>query len=277
MLHDAFKTASFRNDNASNLKGSNEDQEVRATSFACGSTQGHTKIALPVVTVMVKGTGGRDWLKTNALLDPGSNRSFCSMELVKMLSVQGTPQSLSLDTLNKVSQVHTLVVSLDISGTIGKTHAMKSFCLPKVNALREFPTLRDSCATHEDLKMFKHLKDIPVPRVHKGDVTIRIGQDAPHVLAPLEMRHGMDGEPYAVRTCLGWTINGPLSGGTPTTAVSNFVQGSLESQVERFWKLDTVDLSNDRTMSFDDKRAIRTWNDSISLVDGHYQLDIPFK
>ncbi|XP_038060160.1 uncharacterized protein LOC119731170 [Patiria miniata] len=30
-------------------------------------------------------------------------------------------------------------------------------------------------------------------------------------------------------------------------------------------------------MSLDDKKAVKTWNDSVNLVDGHYQLDIPFK
>ena len=276
MLHGAFQGASSRNDIVPRGESS-DDQKVGATSLACGSTQEHSKVALPVVAVMVKGTGSGEWLKTHALLDPGSNGSFCSMELVKMLSVQGTSQSLSLDTLNTNSQVQTLVVSLDISGTIGKAHARKSFCIPKIHALREFPTLRDSCATHEDLKKFEHLRDIPVPCVAKEGVTILIGQDAPQVLVPLEVRRGMEGEPYAVRTCLGWTVNGPLADGIPAAAVSSFVQGGLESQVERFWKLDTTDLSDDRTMSLDDKKAVKTWNDSIILVDGHYQLDIPFK
>ena len=30
-------------------------------------------------------------------------------------------------------------------------------------------------------------------------------------------------------------------------------------------------------MSVNDKRAVKIWNDSVILADGHYQLDIPFK
>ncbi|XP_038066468.1 uncharacterized protein LOC119736528 [Patiria miniata] len=275
LLHGVFQRANSEDGGAP--KESPDDQKVGATSLACGSSQEHSKIALPVVAVMVRGAGSGEWLKTNALLDPGSNRSFCSMELVKMLGVKGTPQSLSLDTLNENAQVQTVVLSLDVSGIVGKAHTRKSFCIPEIHALKEFPTLRDSCATLEDVRKFKHLRDIPVPCVAKDGVAILIGQDAPQALVPLEVRRGAEGEPYAVRTCLGWTVNGPLASGSPAAAVSNFVQGGLEAQVERFWKLDTADLSDDRTMSLDDKKAVKTWNDSVNLVDGHYQLDIPFK
>ena len=36
-------------------------------------------------------------------------------------------------------------------------------------------------------------------------------QDSPDVLIPLSIEPGRRGEPYALRTRLGWTINGPVT------------------------------------------------------------------
>lgn len=41
---------------------------------------------------------------------------------------------------------------------------------------------------------------------------ILIGTNVPRALEPLEVIRSMDGGPYAVKTVLGWTVNGPLGG-----------------------------------------------------------------
>jgi hypothetical protein len=64
-----------------------------------------------------------------------------------------------------------------------------------------------------------------------------IGADHPEVLMPLEVRKGQEG-PYAVRSVLGWTLNGPISEGSPTKLSCNFVQSkpSLEVKLEAQWR-----------------------------------------
>ena len=277
MLHDAFQLASPGSGGTSGPVESS-DQKVGATSYARGGAQTLAKIALPVVAVMVKGDGQEGWLKTYALLDPGSNRSFCSMELVKMLNMHGSPQSMSLNTLSSSSPVETLMVSVDITG-VAKTQRSKPLHLPNVYALKDFPVLRDSLATYEEVQKFEHLKGVTVPQVSKEGVMLLIGQDALHVLTPLEVKHGKQGEPYAEKTVLGWTINGPLTDGTLPQVTSHFVQGSLDAQVERYWKLDVGDTlsSNSPSLSVSDKRAVKIWDDSVQVNDGHYELAIPFK
>ena len=53
----------------------------------------------------------------------------------------------------------------------------------------------------------------------------------------------------------------------------------LDVQVEQFWKLETSEaLANSLPQfSVDDKRAVDVWERSVKVVDGHYQMDIPFK
>jgi len=59
------------------------------------------KVALPIVAVTVRASGARSGVCTYALLDPGSNRSFCSMNLVNQLGLEGTCSRVRLATLNK--------------------------------------------------------------------------------------------------------------------------------------------------------------------------------
>ena len=121
------------------------------------------------------------------------------MELVKSLNLSGSQESMSLNTLSSSSSVEALAVSVDVTG-LSKAQRNKTFRLHKVHALKNFPVLCNTLATREELQGFKHLQSLPIPRVANDGVMLLIGQDAPHVLAPLEVKHGGEGEPYAVRT-----------------------------------------------------------------------------
>ena len=84
------------------------------------------------------------------------------------------------------------------------------------------------------------MKDIPVPS-KANEVSLLIGQDVPDALKPLEVRDGGDGQPYAVRTALGWIVNGPMNiVSSKDNAVCNLVKASqgsdycLDAQVEKF-------------------------------------------
>ena len=149
-------------------------------------------------------------------------------------------------------------------------------------ALQNLPPLRDSIASPEEIKKWPHLKDLRLPRANQADVTILIGQDVTEALWPLELRKGKEGEPYATRTPLGWTLNGPLSTeDMEESAISNFIQAdvALDRQVEQFWKLDTSEALADCSpqMSVDDQKVVDIWNRSIVMKEGHYELPIPFK
>ncbi|XP_069105713.1 uncharacterized protein [Argopecten irradians] len=50
---------------------------IEASSSACeGLENGTSKVSLPIVTVLVRGKGQSDFVRTNALLDPGNNKTF---------------------------------------------------------------------------------------------------------------------------------------------------------------------------------------------------------
>ena len=153
-------------------------------------------------------------------------------------------------------------------------------------ALKEFPLFHDCVATVEDIKKWDHLRNLDYDNTFNDIVSLVIGLDHPHLLRPLEVRSGADREPYAVRTALGWNINGPVSNVTEHKKhVSYFISAisskrdPLLEQVERFWKLeDCQDLhSSDKAFSVEDKRVLQTWNENIKRIGKHYELPIPMK
>ncbi|XP_071837463.1 uncharacterized protein [Apostichopus japonicus] len=110
-------------------------------------------------------------------------------------------------------------------------------------------------------------------------VELLIGQDVPEALVPIEVRKGKTGDPYAIRTQLGWAVSGPLGkpGGNP---VCHFVcsNAELDTQLKKFWKIDSSEnLAHENGLSPNDKRAVAMWEETICHTEGHYQLGIPFK
>jgi len=117
-----------------------------------------------------------------------------------------------------------------------------------------------------------------------SQVSLLIGQDVPEALIPLEVSRGNAGDPYAVRTLLGWCLNGPIGKRTSVDACVNFLCAErhkipqLEEQVERFWRLESSEQqSDDLPFSVNDHRVIAMWEQTMKLSGGHYEMAIPFK
>ena len=280
LLHDTLVSSQSRSNMSDD--STNSSQTVQAQCCACGPV-GASKVALPIVAVTVKGSGMQTSLHTAALLDPGSNKSFCSTELIKKLGLSGERVNLSLSTISESSKPEAVEVSLEVTAATGARKSRKTIMLPKVYALEQFPSLTESIASKCDMSQWNHLKSLDFGECQ--DVSILIGQDASQALMPLEVRRGKDNEPYAVRTALGWTVNGFVSEETGSAnALCSFICGSrsiepsLDAQVQQFWKLDKDDVTADSELqlSVNDKKVIDLWEQSVTKVDGHYQLDIPF-
>ncbi len=267
-------------------EGDVKEEEVKAQSCACGLSSDREKIALPIVQVKVRALDGYQDINTLALLDNGGNRTFCSQRLIQELGIEGTAVDLSLSTLdNGGSNVKANMVSLEVTSRSAGKKGRQYIQMPRVYAINNFPAMLASVATPADVAKWDHLKDIEIPALDKKGVSLIIGQDVPQALAPLDIRRGRDHEPYAVRTQLGWVLNGPLGGQENQEILSNFVATAvsyhvdLREQVEQFWKLDSTSMlaGSIPEMSIDDKKAVQIWNDSLTLENGHYQMDIPFK
>ncbi|XP_064622573.1 uncharacterized protein LOC135484816 [Lineus longissimus] len=210
----------------------------------------------------VRGKGQHEFIKTDALLDSGSNRTFCSKSLLSQLKLEGSRTALSLETLGQSAATDAIEECLQVTPTSRKAKKRSVLDLPRVYAIDSFPNSITG-PSQLDIGRWRHLTGVCDNSVDGKGVSLLIGQDVPQAILPLEVRRGRDDEPYAIRTSLGWTLNGPI-GGQPadSTAVCSFIQSLASGQPQ---------------MSQNDKKVVGMWDKSVSLVDGHYQLNIPFK
>ena len=225
------------------------------------------RIALPIVAVKVRAPGGQKSVTTYALLDSGSTNSFCSEKLLDQLGILGKRETVSLTTLEKADSVfRARVASLEVTDV----YDSEAVRLPVVYAKKCLPINEENIATYDDVGRWSHLRGLDLPLADTDEVMLLIGQDAPDALIPTNVITGKKGEPYATKTVLGWSLNGPLKKKDGTNRVSSHfltagltADERLESQVEQFWKLESAGLYDDeRGMSVNDQKVMKKWDET---------------
>ncbi len=219
------------------------DNVSTAIKSLCSVSDKPAEVSLPIVPVIVRGSGQDKYLRTYALLDSGSSNTFCSTEVVSKLGLKGKDTRLTLETVNQESDVNVSELSLVVSGAGIPKRKRKSITLSRVYALGSFPRLRKSPVSEGQLQQWRYVSDLGLA---------------------LDIRKGNPQEPFAVRTVLGWTLNGPLVESDLSLAACNFIRSETEAdvalsqQVERFWKLDVLPTSSETQTrwSQDDKKAV---------------------
>ena len=237
-----------------------------------------SKVALPFLLVKVTSPETGISVKTYALLDSGSNISLCQDRLLRMLKARGRIEKMSLTTLEKKNNETTArVVSLRVSSLDGS----EELTIPQVYARPNLHLSSSNLVTEAEVQRWPHLKDLPLHHAEIDDVTLLIGQDSPEALMPITTIPGGKGEPYAVRTRLGWSVSGPVSSSSKKVfPVSHYISNGdlLHEKVEQFWKLESSGIyEQERGMSTEDRRVLELWDKYVSFSDEHYTLPIPFK
>lgn len=224
-------------------------------------------IHIPIVTVKVN-----DCYDACALLDTASSSTFCTKQLVKSLGLCGRKTEYVLNTLSCSEERRSDVVSLRVSSVGGE----ESLYLPHVFVVDEIPVK----ALSVDVASYPYLRDLCLTE-SKGTVQILIGQDNAEALVPLEVIKGKKGEPFAVKTLFGWSLNGPANIVKPVKhhVVSHFITAcSLDEKVNSLWAIENAGLSRDEpSWSQNDKRVIQLWDKECRKVDGRYEIPIPWK
>ena len=149
--------------------------------------------------------------QTYAFLDPGSNTTFCTDKLINRIGATGKEVTLSLTTMdNDNVKSQSLLVNLEVSDLQGHNTVE----LRNVFSRAKLPVAADDKPVQSDVDKWPYLKGINLPDIEAADieaeVELLIGSDVPKALEPREVKRSEDGGPYAVRTLLGWAINGPL-------------------------------------------------------------------
>ncbi|XP_028404802.1 uncharacterized protein LOC114527367 [Dendronephthya gigantea] len=109
-----------------------------------------------------------------------------------------------------------------------------------------------------------------------------IGCDVPEAHWVLDQRRGRRKEPYAVKTLLGWTLMGPARTEEPEKFHVHFINredNNLQDQLERMFQMEfsETDAISTTEMSMEDRKALSIMESSAKLVNGHYQIALPWR
>ena len=252
-------------------------------SETCGHTgAGQEDSILSILPVQIKSIRGSKIIQTYAFLDPGSTATFCSEHLMQRLNITGRKASFLLRTMGQEKVVPTSALNgLEVAGLGSNSF----YSLPEVLTQDKMPVTTSNIVTQEELQKWPYLFDVQIPCID-ADVDLLIGTNAPKVLEPWEVINSKEDGPYAIRTVLGWVVNGPLRDGEnsmPETgfsvaAVNRISVCKLEEMLSNQYSHDFNERSSEEQgASREDMRFLKVMDESAQLQDGHYSLKIPFR
>ena len=149
--------------------------------------------------------------------------------------------------------------------------------IPTLFTRPAIPVNNDDIPTQEDIDGWPHLEGIKVTTI-EAEIGLLIACDVPEALDPHDVCHSHDGGPYASKTLLGWTINGPLGHLKKSSNFGTKTDKVLTQMIETYYNHDFDDSALDsHEASLDERRFLTDVNKSCKLIDGHYTISLPFK
>lgn len=236
---------------------------------------------LSIVAVKVKSQKCNIPVQTYAFLVPGSTGTFCTESLSRKLNVKGKKASILLRTMGNKNIVNTNLISgLQVAALDDNDYIE----LPDVMTQKTMPVSKCNVPRQNDIEKWPYLQDVKLHDID-ADVELLIGTDAAKVMEPWELINSQDEGPYAVRTRVGWVINGPLRGeskskiGCSVVTANRISVENLENMLIQQYNHDFNEkVSYEQVeMSREDIKFMNIMNNTAELIDGHYCINLPFK
>ena len=236
---------------------------------------------LAIVPVQVKLCNGSKSVLAYAFLDPGSTDTFCTEKLMRQLNAKGRRTEVLLQTMGTEKTVKSYELNgLEVGNMEGDTY----LTLPKLYTQNKIPVTKRNILTQLDLDKWSYLQEIKVKEID-ADVELLIGVNTPKAMEPWKIINSQENGPYAVKTLLGWVVNGPLHASTamdkerPRALVNRISIVHLENLLKEQYAHDFPEKEYDekREMSVDDRKFAQIASSSVALKDGHYHLPLPLR
>ena len=241
-----------------------------------------------------------------ALLDTMSDSTFVVEPVVEHLSAPSTSARLRVTTITdqSVSITCNKFTDLQVRG-YGRTRRVS---LPHCYSRNDIPLDRGHIPSSESASGWSHLRHLreELPPRLDCPVGILIGYNCPQALAPLRCISGESSAPYAVETCLGWSIVGGSNSQpeffdsfgqsyrltTQTTSISGDSDSAAEATVHRTKVVETTTADlikvleadfkdenpDELALSQEDTKFLRLMKENIRQnEEGHYEMPLPFK
>ncbi|KAL7826198.1 hypothetical protein SRHO_G00339360 [Serrasalmus rhombeus] len=145
------------------------------------------------------------------------------------------------------------------------------------------PVSKENVISSKDLEKWPYLRNVDIKEID-ADVELLIGVNTPKAMEPWEIINSIGNGPYAVRTMLGWIVNGPLGSMGDVTnhhvvttnriSVSEIEELLIKQYNQEFPE---THYTEKREMSLDDKKFMKILTEQVTYENSHYYLPLPFR
>lgn len=220
------------------------------------------RVLLKICKVLLR--NGNQCLETYALLDDGSERIILLHSAAQQLGLTGRPEELVLLTVRQDLHIlHGASVTFTVSPA---SQPKASFKIRQAFTAETLGLAEHTYPVDELQRKYRHLQGLQLPPVESVQPLFLIGSDYPHLITPVEpVRLGPPNGPAAIKTRLGWTLQGPtqeikhcLASQQCLFTVTSSSYTNLYRQAEKLWQLDVLPYRSEKliTRSKQDQDAL---------------------
>ena len=225
----------YREANVRPKDGGMEDPEQKAEGNSAFCSLKSSGI-LPVILVNIQ--IGKKQNSTLALCDSGASLLFIDKELADKLNAHGEEVDLSVAGIHRTNDVICKRLTVGIRGKArSDTHHMTVYTHPNIDAGSKIYNYRE-------LKpVYPHLSVLSEETLKLKDVRMILGQNCYHKHRHEKHKSSTNGEPWAVKTKLGWTLCGPLPQQESVQKTASCVTASeddaLAEEIKTWWVIES--------------------------------------
>ena len=230
---------------------------------------------LPVIPVIIQ--IGKKQESTLALCDSGASLSFIDKELANKLNAHGEEIDLSVTGIHGTNDVKCERFTVGIRGkAMSDTHHMTIYTHPNIDAGTKI-------YNYQELKLsYPHLSVLSEETLKLKDVKMILGQNCYHIHRPVDNKSCTNGEPWAVKTKLGWTLCGPLPQQKAVQMTASCVTASeddaLAEQIKTWWDIESYASRCDVSgRSKEDEKALQMLEQTTKFDGERYEVGILWK
>ena len=212
-------------------------QGAPSSTCATATVAESSEIFLQIIPLRIIDNDGRQ-TTTYGLINSGSDVTMIDPFLVQQLGIQGKEgQPLLLKASQRDKQEKGVKVDFQLAPVDNQycEHAT----VPNAWAVRDLNIPLQYVTAHKKLRQLSHWRHVPFPEVEKKKVSILMGTSLKEAFIPLEVKKGKSNEPFAIRSCLGWSILvGSISVSSKRHFNINHISSedvSLNQRLGEFW------------------------------------------
>jgi len=280
------------------------ETQLKTVSTCASATEASSEnVAMNIVMVqLAKQADPSTSVKVYAALDSMSTACFVSRDIWTKLGCPGEATEIIINTVTGSSKQETRVIT-GLRVTSMQPNESEPISLPRVYMQDMLPIKENEIPSHSSLLKYSHLSHL-VNEIPDRDpsipVGLLIGVNCPKALQPQAVVPSVDGSPFAVKTSLGWCLSGPLQQDIHLAEVMcnrthvaeqrvRVYDSGIKDMMQSMYEADfsetsyivepsvCVFLQDGKAVSQEDHIFLQLMEEKAELVNGHYQLPLPFR